>query len=135
MKLSSISQALSCDLCLFLKPEKFAQPVSQETNISAFLGGIITCLCLASTARGCQESLVQLQQGKRLSSIVDWEQTINFPGSNLNESQISFWTFCDITPWFIRRYKYISFSIMSVDSIKFYPLAFPCVAVRIKTSS
>lgn len=32
---------------------------------------------------------------EKLSSIMDWEQTINFAGSNSNESQISLWTFWD----------------------------------------
>lgn len=37
--------------------------------------------------------------------------------------------------WFIRRYKNTSFSIVSMGCIKFYPLAFPCVALRIHAPS
>lgn len=37
--------------------------------------------------------------------------------------------------WFIKRYKTTAFSIVSTDSIKFYPLVFACVAVRIKAPS
>lgn len=57
--------------------------------------GVITCLCLASTALDCR--FLGLTAAKeKLSLIMDWEQTINFAGSNSNENQISFWTFCDI---------------------------------------
>lgn len=61
---------------------------------------------------------------------------MNFAGSNSNESQISSWTFCDVkTSVYQEIKKTTSFSRVSIGSIKFYPLAFACVAVRIKASS
>lgn len=70
----------------------------------------------------------------KLSLIMDWEQTINFAGSNSNESHFFFlFRHSAISKlWFIKRYKNTSFSIVSTGAIKFYLLAFGCVAVRIK---
>lgn len=59
----------------------------------------------------------------------------NFAGSNSNESQISFWTLYDIKTLVYQEIQKHCIFHNVYWSIKFYPLVFACIAVRIKALS
>lgn len=130
----STRQAPRCDGCLFCKPQKFAQPVSQETNISALRGVLLPVWVRipqhqAANIPGltaAREKLLSLWIGsKQLTSQEAIQMRAKFLFGHSMISKL----------WFIRRYKNTSFSVMSMGCITFYPLAFPCVALRTNAPS